>query len=511
MSTSVIPAPSGGGTITVDTALDTTSTRPVQNKAIATAVNNLNNNKQDTLVSGTSIKTINSQSLLGSGNIDISSGGTITIDGELSDTSENPVQNKVVKDAIDAKYTKPSTGIPASDLASGVIPNTFSNIVVGSTTIAADSKTDTLTLVAGTNVTLIPDATNDKIAIAASGGGGSRTYTKPWYINTSGTVVECDSIQAAINGCPVHGTVHIPWYGTTYTISSQLTINKPLTLTSDYYGYEAGERVTVGSTTQATDIPLLSYNGTEYAINIMSVGVTINNISLHTKGGGILIGPNPGQTAPYSRYDRFNNIFIRRIYDSNNNSDNNTNTGIVMQDTFKTVFENCVVFDFNLGFYIAKGTSTTMINCWAREYKLYGYNLSEMTYTSLINCAADTSPTSEDEGQIAYYIADSYALSLVSCGAEHSGSYLISINNVHGITCEMHLIGSNEAWGHAPISISESSATFIGCQNSCLSSYPIVMDENSNVSVIGCFGMNSAWINGDVRTWGTAIWSYPSS
>lgn len=42
--------------------------------------------------------------------------------------------------------------------------NAFSNVVVGSTTIAADSKTDSLTL-AGSNVTLTPDATNDKVTI----------------------------------------------------------------------------------------------------------------------------------------------------------------------------------------------------------------------------------------------------------------------------------------------------------------------------------------------------------
>ena len=46
--------------------------------------------------------------------------------------------------------------------------NAFSNIVVGSTTIAADAKTDSLTLVAGSNVTITPDATNDKITIAAT-------------------------------------------------------------------------------------------------------------------------------------------------------------------------------------------------------------------------------------------------------------------------------------------------------------------------------------------------------
>ena len=44
----------------------------------------------------------------------------------------------------------------------------FSNITVGTTTIAADSKTDTLTIEAGNNITLAPDATNDKITIAHS-------------------------------------------------------------------------------------------------------------------------------------------------------------------------------------------------------------------------------------------------------------------------------------------------------------------------------------------------------
>lgn len=63
-------------------------------------VNTLANNKQDTLTSGTNIKTINNQSLLGSGNIEISA-PSITVDTTMSDTSTNPVQNKVIKAYID--------------------------------------------------------------------------------------------------------------------------------------------------------------------------------------------------------------------------------------------------------------------------------------------------------------------------------------------------------------------------------------------------------------------------
>lgn len=54
--------------------------------------------KQDSLVSGTTIKTINGNSILGEGNIEITGG---TVDTTMSDTSENAVQNKVIKAYVD--------------------------------------------------------------------------------------------------------------------------------------------------------------------------------------------------------------------------------------------------------------------------------------------------------------------------------------------------------------------------------------------------------------------------
>ena len=53
--------------------------------------------------------------------------------------------------------------------------NAFSNVKVGSTTVAADSPTDTLTLTAGSNITITPDATNDNVTIAAK----DTVYTHP--------------------------------------------------------------------------------------------------------------------------------------------------------------------------------------------------------------------------------------------------------------------------------------------------------------------------------------------
>lgn len=69
---------------TIDSQLSSTSENPVQNSTVTNALSD----KQDTLISGTNIKTINNTSLLGSGNIDIQGGGTPT-NMVTTDTTQN--------------------------------------------------------------------------------------------------------------------------------------------------------------------------------------------------------------------------------------------------------------------------------------------------------------------------------------------------------------------------------------------------------------------------------------
>ena len=85
--------------------------------------------------------------------------------------------------ALDGKQASGSYAASNHTHSAYVNQNAFSNVVVGSTTIAADSSTDTLTLVAGNNVTLTPDATNDKVTIAAT----DTVYTHPTSGITVGT------------------------------------------------------------------------------------------------------------------------------------------------------------------------------------------------------------------------------------------------------------------------------------------------------------------------------------
>ena len=74
------------------------------------------NSKQDTLVSGTNIKTINGNSLLGSGNIEIQGGSTIAVDDSLSTTSTNPVQNKIITEALNGKASQSDIPTKVSEL-----------------------------------------------------------------------------------------------------------------------------------------------------------------------------------------------------------------------------------------------------------------------------------------------------------------------------------------------------------------------------------------------------------
>ena len=86
---------------------------------------------------------------------------------EASDVGAVPTTRKVNGHALSADVTVTASDIGVEEGAE-VNQNAFSNVKVGTTTVAADTKTDTLELVAGSNVTITPDATNDKITIEAT-------------------------------------------------------------------------------------------------------------------------------------------------------------------------------------------------------------------------------------------------------------------------------------------------------------------------------------------------------
>lgn len=92
---------------------------------------------QESLVSGTNIKTINGQSILGSGNLEIGGGGggSITVDTEMSSSSTNPVQNRVITTALSGKVSDVRIG-------SGTIVNNGIATIPTSSLLPTVSSTD---------------------------------------------------------------------------------------------------------------------------------------------------------------------------------------------------------------------------------------------------------------------------------------------------------------------------------------------------------------------------------
>ena len=102
------------------------------------------NSKQDTLVSGTNIKTINGNSLLGSGNIEIQGGSTIAVDSSLSTTSTNPVQNKVITEALNGKASQSDIPTKVSELTNDSDFQTASQVATAISGINVPTKVSQL-------------------------------------------------------------------------------------------------------------------------------------------------------------------------------------------------------------------------------------------------------------------------------------------------------------------------------------------------------------------------------
>lgn len=194
--------------------------------------------------------------------------------------------------------------------------NAFSNVKVGSTTIQADSKTDTFEVAAGANVILTPDATNDKVTISslenayptATGDTAGR-----WTVEIPGITEIYDGLTIRIylskSYNSTFNTLNVNGLGEVlvkYRSGSQLTSHIPqygvITLT-----YKTGLSAYSVSNAYCDPVNNAHYTGSWTANKAYSVGDTVTYSSkyyicktAHTSGSSWSSSNWNASTTPYS-------------------------------------------------------------------------------------------------------------------------------------------------------------------------------------------------------------------
>jgi len=197
---------------------------------------------QPTLVSGTNIKTINSNSILGSGDLVITGGVTsvsattpvvatgtttpvISLASNYGDT-QNPYASKTANNILAAPNG--SSGVPTFRAIVGAdIPTLNQNTtgtadnVTGIVAVAnGGTGTATPSLVAGTNVTITGTFPNQTIAASGGGGGGSTglqsaVYSSLFSLHTSNSLTAGSATGHTLSSASMQYVPYIP--NTTFT------------------------------------------------------------------------------------------------------------------------------------------------------------------------------------------------------------------------------------------------------------------------------------------------------
>ena len=224
--------------------------------------------KQDKLVSGTNIKTINNQSILGSGNISIESGTSITVDSALSTTSENPVQNKVITNTLQTKANVSDIPTKVSQLENDSKFATQEAVVQG---LATKADKDSLTSLESDITNLQTTVGNQDKSIIANAQAIQGKQDKL----VSGTNIKTINNQSLLGS----GNISIEG-GSSITVDSELSTTSENPVQNKVITTKVNSLETsLGSKASQTDLDNLSSTVTTQGQTITSIQTEIGNIN----------------------------------------------------------------------------------------------------------------------------------------------------------------------------------------------------------------------------------------
>ncbi len=235
---------------------------------------------------------------------------SISVAGQDTVVAESTTQNLTIAAGTNITLSTDNEAKRLTINASSVQSNSFSNIVVsGQSTVVADSSTDTLTLVAGPNISITTNATSDSITISATSGGGSAggvstgSSNRLAYYASTGQVLEDTGANLTWNGSTltVTGTVS----ATTFSGSGASLTNIPNgALVHSNIQFAAGTGVSVSSTNVNLGQTLTITNtgvtgvtagtGINLSGNAGSVQITNSGVTSLTAGTGISVSASSG-------------------------------------------------------------------------------------------------------------------------------------------------------------------------------------------------------------------------
>ncbi len=221
---------------------------------------------------------------------------TISVAGQQDLTADTTTQGLTFAAGSNITLTTDNTAKRLTINASATQSNSFATIAVsGQSNVVADSATDTLTLVAGPNITITTNAGSDSITISAADSGGASsgvstgTANRLAYYASTGQVVEDTGANLTWDGSELEVTGTVT--ATTFSGSGASLTSIPNTaLVNKTIGFTAGTGIVVSSTSVNLGQTLTITNGGVTSLS------SNTGISLSGATGSIVVS-NTGVTS----------------------------------------------------------------------------------------------------------------------------------------------------------------------------------------------------------------------